>query len=315
MYINIINTSNVNVKYCFFFLLQNFTGSSLRFKREVEEVHSIDVRRVKEKLTEAYHEIKPMIENLVAEVAPSIHENIQLKYLPAIRSMKALPFSISHIYPQIQESFKFSLKIADKLIERTYRAYKFSNSTHLAIITVSDLIDEVYEEIEPLIEMGRLMSAQIMNNGQNRVKREVSENNLEEVHLIDIHLLRNKLTETYHSLKPLLKDIAADIAPSMYEKFAHTYLPKFWEIENDVLPFFEAKVYPQIKKYTTFGRKVAEKLVDKAYRSYQLSNSTHINIVSISDVIDEVYIEMKPILDLVKYLSTRMTMGNRHYRG
>lgn len=291
-------------------------------KRDVEEVHSIDVRTVKEKLTEAYQEIKPMIDTLVAEVAPSIHEKFEQKYLPAIRSMKneVAPFFNSHIYPQIQKSFKFSLKIAEKLIERTYRGYELSNSTHLAIISVSDIIDEVYEEIEPLIEMGRYMSAQMMkNNGQNREKREVSENflenNAEDVHLVDIQLLRNKVIETYHSLKPLLEGLAADISPSIYEEFTLNYLPKLREIEKDVLPFIEEKVYPQIKKYTTFASKIAEKLADKAYRSYQLSDSTHISIVSISDVIEEVYTEMKPILDLAKYLSTRMMMGNRHYRG
>lgn len=294
----------------------------LRLKREVEKVHSIDVKNAKEKLIEAYHEIKPMIDTLVADVVPSIHEIFQHKYLPAIRSMKneVAPFFDSHVYPQIQKSLKFSLNMAEKLIEKSYRAYKLSNSTHLAIISISDVINEVYEEIEPLIEMGRYMSEQMMkNNGQSRGKREVSENflenNPEEVHLVDIQLLKNKLTETYHSLKPLLERLLADISPSIYEEFELNYFPKLREIEKDVLPFIEDKVFPQIKKYTAFASRIVEKLADRAYRSYQLSNSDEIKIVSISDIIDEIYTEMKPILDLVKYLSARMTMGNRHYRG
>lgn len=263
-----------------------------------------------------------MIDTLVAEVVPSIQKEFERKYLPAIRSMKneVAPFFNSHVYPQIQKSLKFSLNIAEKLIEKSYRAYKLSNSTHLAIISISDVINEIYEEIEPLIEMGRYMSEQMMkNNGQKRGKREVSENflenNSEEVHLVDIQLLRNKLVETYHSLKPLLEGLSADISPSIYEEFELNYFPKLREIEKDVLPFIEEKVYPQIKKYTAFASKIVEKLADRAYRSYQLSNSNEIKIVSISDVIDEIYTEMKPILDLAKYLSTRMTMGNRHYRG
>lgn len=293
-------------------------------KREVFEVHTIDFNRFKEKVIEAFRQMTPILEDLAADVVPFIYDKFVATYLPTIKNFRdeVLPFFYAKIYPQVQKYFRFSLKISGKLIEKAYRSFELSNSTHLAIVSLTDLTDEVYNEIQPVLKIAKFLSGTAMTRGHYEGKREslqLPENfpdagKYEKVHFIDIHKLRNKLIEFFQSIKPLLNDLIAKISPSIYEEFNLTYLPIFNEIKDSMQPFFSGKSSPQTQKYLKIAQTIAEKVIKRTYKSYELSNSTHISVVSLSGVIDEVYSEIKPILDLARFLSGTLK-SNGHPRG
>lgn len=133
---------------------------------------------------------------------------------------------------------------------------------------------------------------------------------IEEYHTIDVQLLKTTAIETFRAIRPIILEAFKTVAPTMYAKFENDYAPAIKDFSKDVLPFFQQKVLPQIQKHSQFALHILAQVIEKAYESYQMSNSTHINVVSFSDVANEISNEIKPILDLGRYLTARVLKEN-----
>lgn len=136
----------------------------------------------------------------------------------------------------------------------------------------------------------------------------------QQLHTIDIRQYKAKFQEARQMIKPILHEAFKDVAPSIYSKLERTYLPALREIQSEALPFFREKVYPELQKWMQYLLRMSGMIVEKAYKSYELSNSTHITFVSVSDIIEEVSNDVQPVLRLGRYLSTQFGNKDIHVR-
>lgn len=132
-------------------------------KRSVEEYHVIDIQHAKTELLEAYRTIKPIVIEVIESVAPSIYSKYQRDYAPALENFKneVMPFVNQRILPEVRKRYQFVVNLMGKIFENIYRSYELSNSTHITIVSFSDVIDEVTNEIKPLLELGRYLTAKV----------------------------------------------------------------------------------------------------------------------------------------------------------
>ncbi|KAG8193271.1 hypothetical protein JTE90_027015 [Oedothorax gibbosus] len=59
---------------------------------------------------------------------------------------------------------------------------------------------------------------------------------------------------------------------------------------------------------------MGSKIFEKIHRSYELSNSTHINVVSFADIFEEISNDLQPFLKFGRYFSSRLTKNTRTKR-
>ncbi|GFR27214.1 chitin-binding type-2 domain-containing protein [Trichonephila clavata] len=102
-------------------------------------------------------------------------------------------------------------------------------------------------------------------------------------------------------------DILEDIAPSLHHTIETNYMPAINSIKNDILPMFNTKALSQVQKAYDYSKDLSERVFRKLYQSWELSNSTHINVVSFSDIAEDIQEDLKPYLKLAKFLSLRMS--------
>lgn len=107
-------------------------------------------------------------------IAPTVYEKFEGTYLPALRSFKedALPFFMNKIYPRIEKWIRFSLNIAGKIVEKLYRSFQLSTSSHIAIVSMEDIAKEVSDEIQPLVQLGKYLTSKVMRSEHGRYKRD-----------------------------------------------------------------------------------------------------------------------------------------------
>ena len=129
---------------------------------------------------------------------------------------------------------------------------------------------------------------------------------IEELHVIDIEHAKAEIVEAYRAIEPIVIQAVESIAPSIYTKFQRDYVPELKKFKDEVMPFVNQKILPEVRKRYQFVRNLLQKIFEKIYRSYELSNSTHITIVSFNDVIEDVSNEVKPLIDLGRYLTSKV---------
>lgn len=139
-------------------------------------------------------------------------------------------------------------------------------------------------------------------------KRSVDED--EEYHTIDIQNAKTKVVEAYRAIKPIVLETMENVAPTIYVKFQRDYIPALKSFKDEVLPYFREKILPQIRKEYRFVLNIMGEIFEKIYKSYELSDSNQITIVSFNDIIEQIANEMKPLLDLGRYLSAKALKKN-----
>lgn len=139
-------------------------------------------------------------------------------------------------------------------------------------------------------------------------KRSVDE--VEEYHTIDIQNAKTKVVEAYRAIKPIVLETMENVAPTIYVKFQRDYVPALKSFKDEVLPYFREKVLPQIRKEYRFVLNIMGQIFEKIYKSYELSDSNQITIVSFNDIVEQIANEIKPLLDLGRYLSAKALKKN-----
>lgn len=139
-------------------------------------------------------------------------------------------------------------------------------------------------------------------------KRSVDED--EEYHTIDIQNAKTKVVEAYRAIKPIVLETMENVAPTIYVKFQRDYVPALKSFKDEVLPYFREKVLPQIRKEYRFVLNIMGQIFEKIYKSYELSDSNQITIVSFNDIVEQIANEIKPLLDLGRYLSAKALKKN-----
>ncbi|GFY79657.1 chitin-binding type-2 domain-containing protein [Trichonephila inaurata madagascariensis] len=149
----------------------------------------------------------------------------------------------------------------------------------------------------------------IETDGHHRHKRSDVQ-----VHTIPIGDLKSNFLEAYRKIKPELKEALQKSAPSVYEVLEVEYFPVIESFIKDMAPIVEDKVLPRLKNMFDYSAKVAGRVIKKLSDSYELSNSTHINLVSFTDLAQEIGKDMEPVLQLGRYLSNRLAKSSRPKR-
>ncbi|XP_054717757.1 uncharacterized protein LOC129227264 [Uloborus diversus] len=134
---------------------------------------------------------------------------------------------------------------------------------------------------------------------------------ISEVHTISIEQLKVTAVSLYRKVRPMVAEAVKSVSPSIYATIETDYLPTIYAIRDDVWPIIKEKVWPQVQKLVAYARRMGGKLFERIYRSYELSNSTHISIVSISDIIQEFNKDLQPVLKLGRYFASRLISSAR----
>ncbi|GBM35095.1 hypothetical protein AVEN_220781-1, partial [Araneus ventricosus] len=145
------------------------------------------------------------------------------------------------------------------------------------------------------------------DNEHHRMKRSI------EVHSIAIKDMKSSAERTSREIAEAVKKYLQSTMPTVYEELEKTYFPIVNSVENDLLPLYKEKVSPKMKKGVSYAQKLFGRLFQKAYQSWEMSNSTHLNIVSLDDIVSDVSNDLKPVLQLGRYLSSKV-LNSRHKR-
>ncbi|XP_054718551.1 uncharacterized protein LOC129227952 [Uloborus diversus] len=133
----------------------------------------------------------------------------------------------------------------------------------------------------------------------------------ETVHSISREEAKEAIVDLYNKIKPMLKEALKDVAPSVYDVIKTEYVPTFESISSNVMPLMKEKVWPRVKKAAQYSTRMGFRLFEKLNKSYELSNSTHINIVSMSDLAKDISKDLEPVLKLGKYFTERLLNQNK----
>ncbi|XP_035219769.1 uncharacterized protein LOC118192856 [Stegodyphus dumicola] len=282
-----------------------------RFKRSIdEEIHSISLEAAKNSFLHLLKSVCPLVKEAIQNAAPTVYDKIQSYYMPAIQAIRddVFPIVREKLLPHVQKTFNYARKLSTRLLKKAYRSYELSNSTHINIVSFSDVVRDLSNDIQPVLKLSKYMSERLFKN--RRPKRSIDE----EVHTISLEDVNDSFLNLVKSVRPLMRQAIKDAAPTVYDKLQSYYMPTIRAIKDDVLPIVKEKLVPHFKKTFNYAKKLSTRLMEKAYRSYELSNSTHINIVSFSDVARDVSNDLQPILKLSKYMSERLFQSKRFKR-
>lgn len=133
----------------------------------------------------------------------------------------------------------------------------------------------------------------------------------EEVHTVSIEKLKESTKEVYQNIKTLVKTTLQETVPTVYDRLKANYTPIFNSIRDDFEPVINDKILPRMEKFLVYAKRMGGKIFKKVQRSYELSNSTHVSVVSFADVLDEITKDMEPVLKLGRYFSARLSTPNR----
>ncbi|GBM78437.1 hypothetical protein AVEN_96773-1 [Araneus ventricosus] len=127
------------------------------------------------------------------------------------------------------------------------------------------------------------------------------------VHSISKAKAKESAWHLMESIKTDVMDALKEAAPSVYDSIEDNYIPILLSIKNDIMPIVKQSVLPRVQKAYTYGKNLGDRVVKKLHQSWEMSNSTHINLVSFSDVASDVSDDLKPLIQLGKYFSSRLT--------
>ncbi|GFU06587.1 chitin-binding type-2 domain-containing protein [Trichonephila clavipes] len=145
-----------------------------------------------------------------------------------------------------------------------------------------------------------------------RTKRSVNSDVI--VHSISKDSLREGLSELFDVFISTLKTTIEDVSPTVYESLDEDYFTLFDSLKNDLAPIYEIKILPKVEEFQTYVQNVSGRIFEKAYKSWEASNSTHINLASFEDIVADVSNDLSPFFELGKYLSSRMGSSARAKR-
>ncbi|GFT34065.1 chitin-binding type-2 domain-containing protein [Nephila pilipes] len=129
------------------------------------------------------------------------------------------------------------------------------------------------------------------------------------IHLLPKEEIKQNIFSFIENIESLANRALQETAPSVYELIDTEYMPIINSIQNDMLPVLNKIALPQIKKAYNYSMNVCKRIFGKLYQSWELSNSTHVNIVSFSDIADDINNDIKPILQLAKFLSPKLSQS------
>ncbi|XP_055946048.1 uncharacterized protein LOC129976471 [Argiope bruennichi] len=150
-------------------------------------------------------------------------------------------------------------------------------------------------------------SVTCVDEEHHRVKRSI------EVHSIALEDLKSGFEKLLKEMVEALDEALLSAMPTIHEELIKTYFPMIKSLEEDLLPLYKQTVSPRMAKAVTYIQKLIGRLCKKAYQSWEMSNSTHVNLVSVEDIVSDVSNDLKPVLQLGKYLSAK-AIHSRHKR-
>ncbi|GFY64362.1 chitin-binding type-2 domain-containing protein [Trichonephila inaurata madagascariensis] len=142
-----------------------------------------------------------------------------------------------------------------------------------------------------------------------RTKRSVNSNDI--VHSIPKVSLREGLSELFDVFISTLKTTLEGVPPTFYESLEEAYFAHFDSIKNGLAPIYEMKILPKVEGFQTYVQNVSERIFEKAYKAWEASNSTHINLASFEDIFSDVSNDLSPLVEFGRYLSSRMESSTR----
>ncbi|GFT38353.1 chitin-binding type-2 domain-containing protein [Nephila pilipes] len=128
-------------------------------------------------------------------------------------------------------------------------------------------------------------------------------------HFLPKEEIKQNIFSFIEHIESLANHALQESAPSVYELIDSEYMPIINLLQNDMLPILNKIALPQIKKVYNYSMSACERIVRKLYQSWELSNSTHVNIVSFSDIADDINNDINPILQLAKFLFPKMSQS------
>ncbi|GFR29533.1 chitin-binding type-2 domain-containing protein [Trichonephila clavata] len=134
------------------------------------------------------------------------------------------------------------------------------------------------------------------------------------VHSISKDAVKEGLSELLDVFISTLKTTVKDVSPTIYEQLEEDYFELFDSIKNDLAPIYEMKVLPKVEEFQAYMQALSGMIFEKAYKSWEASNSTHINLASFEDILSDVSNDVSPFLELGKYLPSRMGQSTRAKR-
>ncbi|GIY51453.1 chitin-binding type-2 domain-containing protein [Caerostris darwini] len=164
----------------------------------------------------------------------------------------------------------------------------------------------------------RCLDGQVFDESKSRcvdpeefqcIKGEVvrQKRSVDTVHSISIVELKESVKKLIDTALVEIKMILQEVAPSIYHVFETEYAPMFASIKKDLDPILNASIQ-RGQKMCDYVKKLKAKVVSKLNRSWEISNSTHINLLSFDDIIYDIQKDLKPLMRVVKYLQSRQNM-------
>ncbi|GBM78450.1 hypothetical protein AVEN_96782-1 [Araneus ventricosus] len=127
------------------------------------------------------------------------------------------------------------------------------------------------------------------------------------VHSISKVKAKENALELFKTITTEVKDTLKEVVPSVYDSLEENYVPILKSIKDDILPIVKHNILPKAQKAYAYTKNLEDRIFKKLCQSWELSNSTHINLVSFSDIASDVSHDLKPVIQLGRYFSSRMT--------
>lgn len=140
------------------------TEHSHRHKRSTNVVvHSIEITELKFELKKLCEQVRYVIRSAVKEVAPTVYSQIEANYAPVIQKFKTevMPFVKTKVVPRLQKAHAYIKRLSERVFEKVYRSYELSNSTHIVLVTFSDLARDIAKDLEPFLKTGKYLSSKL----------------------------------------------------------------------------------------------------------------------------------------------------------
>ncbi|GIY88613.1 chitin-binding type-2 domain-containing protein [Caerostris darwini] len=199
-------------------------------KRSTDDmVHSISIEALKKSTKDAVEKVRSVFIETMEEASPNMYDLVVKKYDPIYMSIKDGLTSILKL-PQVDKSFNYSKKLVGTALLKVYKSWKLSNATHINIVSFSDLVDDLYQDMKPVLLLARYLSSR---RSVSRIRRSTS-TTLDEVPGFIRSIAGSYVQDMYQIFKDVLKGDEDSLT-------ARVFLPVIEEMLADEETKFDLK--------------------------------------------------------------------------
>ncbi|KAG8193268.1 hypothetical protein JTE90_027012 [Oedothorax gibbosus] len=135
-----------------------------------------------------------------------------------------------------------------------------------------------------LVSQSKCFTDDMINKEVSPKSQDVDVIKYPQAHTIEIEQLVRQLKKAGVDIALVIRERLQAVFPTVYDQIETLTVPEV----QAFLPVYHKLVLPRIQKLGVYSIRLGNRIFEKVYQSWELSNSTHITVVPFDDIIDEV---------------------------